>query len=148
MALVSRETKQSCLSLGKAKSARVYTCMYVCLFFFTACTVCVRVLSFRKDKPLNISTNNKNSVSLHTSPEISFFPIHSIRRERQRTRWPCLLSASVQRFLFLFFLHSVASLYRKCQSSSNPERANVRLLVLLNEQETNMALNSRGITQT
>lgn len=44
-------------------------------------------------------------------------------------------------------LQSVVSLYRKCQSSSNPEGARVGLLMLLSEQETNMALNSSGITQ-
>lgn len=109
--LWSPETKNKAFS----HSARPNLHMSIHIFF-TACTVCVRVLSCRKDKPLNTSTNNKNSVSWHRSPEISFFSIHSIRCERQRTRRPCLVSASVQHFLlFCFFFFK--SLQHLCTES-------------------------------
>lgn len=109
--LWSPETQRSPLSPCRAASAHVCTHACMCVFHFY-CIYCVCILSFRNNKPLPTTTSNKNSVSLDTSPEISFSLIHSFRCERRRTRWPCLLSASVQ--LFFFLLQSVASLYSKC----------------------------------
>lgn len=120
-----RKPLQGCISI----SMRVFF-----LFFYCVYSVCAHWA-----KTCQSTSTTKIVFHYIEVLRFSFIRIHTSRRERQRTRWPCVLKCFCATFFSIPFsplFFSLASLYRKCQSLPNPRGAKGQTVVLSKEETT------------